>query len=234
MNKKIALLSSTILGGILAAGMAQAADMPTPVYKAQPTPVAFSWTGFYIGAHVGAGWGTKEWNPDDVEGSYTINGFLGGGQIGYNWQTGWVVLGVEADASAAGLKGSGLCNFGNDGCTSRVDALGTITGRIGGTVDHALLYLKGGAAWVHDKHTDLFDGFSTASQTRWGWTVGGGIEYAFTSNWSGKLEYNYMDFGTRSVRFTGDDNFNVDLRQTIHAVKIGLNYRFQGPINARY
>ena len=235
--KKLTLLGSTMLVGMLAIGVAQAADIPPPVYKA-PIPLpppAFSWTGFYIGAHGGGGWSTKEWFAPDgfPEGSYNLNGFLAGGQIGYNLQSGWVVVGIEADGSWTNLKGTGIC-FTDERCTSKVTALGTITGRIGGTVDHALLYIKGGGAWAREKHTDVFDGFGTASSTRWGWIIGGGVEYAFTPNVSGKLEYNYMDFGTKLLHFTGSEDFNERIRQSVHAVKIGINYRFGGPVVAKY
>src|SRR5262249_18591129 len=105
MNKKL-LLASTVLAGMVAASVAQAADL-APVYKAPPQPVVAPamWTGFYIGAHVGGGWGTKEWSEPFFGGkpsvnlaSFNVNGPLAGGQIGYNWQSGWVVFGVEADA----------------------------------------------------------------------------------------------------------------------------------------
>ena len=103
---------------MLAASLsAQAADMP--LYKAPPpAPVPFSWTGFYIGAHVGAGWGNREFDFNDLtalapflwNSSTPVNGPLAGGQIGANWQAGWAVLGVEADGSWANLQGKGLCN----------------------------------------------------------------------------------------------------------------------------
>ena len=241
---KKTLLATSALAGVLVAGAAHAADL-APVYKAPPPVVApvVNWTGFYIGAHVGGGWGTSEWSapslgselPIGVGGpNYNVNGFLGGGQVGFNWQTGWVVFGVEADASAADIKGSGACLVFLT-CSTKIDALGTITGRIGGTVDHALLYVKGGGAWAHEKNSISEDVFSTisSSKTRWGWTVGGGVEYAFTPNWSGKLEYNFIDLGKERLNFVGD---SLDVRQTIHTVKVGLNYRFNwgAPIAARY
>src|SRR5262245_6855022 len=152
------VLATTVLGGA-----AQAADLPRKALP-PPAPPLFTWTGFYIGAHVGAGWGTKEWHDfADVDrseidlfpgpqGSYNVNGFLGGGQIGFNWQSGWWVFGIEADASGANLRGSGFCFFDFDGgdlhtCNTKVTALGTITGRLGFTViDRAMIYVKGGGA----------------------------------------------------------------------------------------
>src|SRR5215510_11110428 len=126
---KLFWLGTTALAAVVAAGAAQAADMPVkaPVYAAP-----FNWTGFYIGAHVGAGWSTKEWSAPDVNspefgpaGSYNLNGFLGGGQIGYNWQSGWAVFGIEADASLTDIKGS----FFEGGISSKIDSLGTVTAR---------------------------------------------------------------------------------------------------------
>ena len=207
-----------------AVGTANAADMPTkaPVYAAP-----FNWTGFYIGAHVGAGWSTKEWSEVGVVfANYNLNGFLGGGQIGYNWQSGWAVFGVEADASATDIRGS----FSDFGISSKIDALGTITARFGGAVDHALVYVKGGGAWAHDKHTESFFGgvnTESASKTSWGWTVGAGVEYAFAPNWSGKVEYNFLDLGKNTFTFEG--GLQEDIRQTVHTVKFGINYRFGAP-----
>jgi outer membrane immunogenic protein len=242
------LFKTTILAGMMATGLAQAADM-APVSKAAPPVVAptWRWTGLYIGGHVGAGWGTSEWGDLSIPqlgtipgtfASYNVNGFLGGGQIGYNWQSGWMLLGIEADASGADIKGSGVCT--ENMCASKINALGTMTGRIGGTADRALLYLKGGAAWVHERQSLAFNdmnGPNTASSTRthWGWTIGGGVEYAFTPNWSGRLEYNFMDLGTDRHHFVFSTGTEVDfrIRQNIHAVKIGLNHRFDGMLAGR-
>jgi len=248
------LLVASALATVMVVGAAQAADLPTkaPVYKA-PVAAPFSWTGFYIGGHVGYGWGDKDWsdffdpiNPlNTVPGRdtrYHVNGFLGGGQIGYNWQSGWTVFGFEADASWANIDGSGIgpafggsCLQQDGGCSTKVEALGTIAARLGIAVDRALLYAKGGAAWVHEKHTTgshsdpILQWSGTTSETRWGWTIGAGIEYAFAPNWSGKIEYNYLDFGKDQVSFTFTpaQTFGAagTLEQTMHVVKLGLNYR---------
>jgi len=249
---------SSVAGAVLTsifAGSAIAADLPAkaPVYAAP-----FSWTGFYVGAHVGWGWGTGKWSNDcmldalgacriekgpEPASSYSLNGFLGGGQIGYNWQSGWAVFGVEADASGTDIKGSGDCIRGRQ-CISKIDALGTITGRFGGAVDHALVYVKGGSAWArrHDTVSVLGDEDDASfisqswSQTKWGWTVGGGVEYAFAPNWSGKIEHNFLDFGKDTVALREPFLLWVqaDVQQVIHTVKLGVNYRFGGPVAARY
>jgi len=222
--KRIAVLGTTALAAVMVVGAAQAADMPVkaPIYAAP-----FNWIGFYIGAHVGAGWSTKEWSEVGIVfANYNLNGFLGGGQIGYNWQSGWAVFGVEADASLADIKGS----FFEGGISSKIDSLGTVTARFGGAVDHALVYVKGGGAWAHDKHE--IEGLSS-SETIWGWTVGAGVEYAFAPNWSGKVEYNFLDFGKHTFTFEPIP-LQEDIRQTVHTVKFGINYRFGGPMVARY
>jgi outer membrane immunogenic protein len=256
------LLLATVAGmALVAAGSANAADLG-PAYKAPPpvlAPVPWSWTGFYIGAHIGGGWGTKETFDSGFEdpifagkavGTSSVTGFLGGFQAGYNYQISWIVVGIDGDFSFSDVKGTRIENdaFAFGGVSVKSDWFATLTGRIGGAVDHALLYVKGGVAWTQDKFGIDCGGTCTAisvpDQTRTGWTVGAGIEYAFTRNWSGKLEYDFMDFGTRR---TGtflcegecDDFFNFDLRQRVNMVKAGLNYRFdwgkgKAPVVARY
>ena len=259
-------LASTALAAVMAAGSADAADVP--VYKARPPMVApWSWTGWYVGVHLGGAWGTKEWSnpffPDDPTPlpflndlalvNYGVNGFIGGGQIGFNYQSGWVVWGVEAQASAANIQGSDRCPFfgGKVTCRTRVSALGSFAARLGGAVDRAMLYVKGGVAWAHEKHTlagaDFF--FLGKSPTpeffgddskhwRWGAMVGAGIEYAFTSSVSAKLEYNYMDFGKRTYNFLIDDvPIDVTVRQNLHLIKVAVNWRLdvgKYPVAARY
>jgi outer membrane immunogenic protein len=231
-------LGTAALAVVAAASAAFAADMPRKAPLAPYAGAPFNWTGFYIDAHVGAGWSTKEWTvlqdglPPIPVGNFNLNGFLGGGQIGYNWQSGWAVFGVEADASAADLKGSAVCIVVVV-CSSKIDALGTITARFGGAVDRALVYVKGGGAWAHEKNTAGLE--TSESATRWGWTVGTGVEYAFAPNWSGKIEYNFLDFG--KANFFRDfiaEGVSFDIRQTVHTVKFGLNYRFGGPMVGGY
>jgi outer membrane immunogenic protein len=253
------LLAGSAMAAVLIAGTANAADLPARVYKAPPIVETWSWTGFYVGVHVGGAWGTKEWTDPfyslkgafrrvgETAASYSVNGVLGGFQAGVNYQMGWVVVGAEAQFSWTGLRGTGNCEnlttFTGTTCNTKVPWLGTAALRLGGTIDHALLYVKGGAAWAHDQH----DVFRTAwtnpsvSDTRWGYMVGAGVEYAFTANWSGKIEYDFMDFGKTDYHFAplgvpGTTAFaDVSIRQYIHLVKVGLNYRFgYSPVVAKY
>ncbi len=229
---------------------ASAADM-MPYKAVPPPPPVFSWTGFYLGAHVGAGWGTREFDFNDLtvaapfawNAGIPLNGVLGGGQIGYNFQFGWAVLGVEADGSWASLRGSGICNtttfFLN--CSAKANGFATVTARLGADFDRTLVYLKGGAAWMREDSTisnvalpPLATAFSsTLSNNRSGYTIGMGIEYAFTLHWSAKLEYDFMDFGTKRYNFPVTSatiavaNFNNwDLIDRFHEVKAGVNYHF--------
>ena len=121
---------------------------------------------------------------------------------------------------------------------TEVKWLGTVTGRIGYAWDRMLLYVKGGGAWVRDVYTITAGGgfFAETRDTNWGWTIGAGLEYGLTPNWSVKAEYNYLDFGTERIRFTPNVGapFDRDVDQHIHVVKVGINYRFGGPVVARY
>jgi outer membrane immunogenic protein len=242
--KRLAIALLALIGLSFGSGqIASAADLPVraPMVAA---PVPFSWTGFYVGGHLGGGWGTKEWsNEVDPAGSSpgflggaTVNGALGGLQAGYNYQiNSVVVLGIEGDFSWADVHNTFDCFGGSETCSSRAAWFASLTGRIGGTVDTTLFYLKGGVAWVHDKHSDSCPDCSAtgdlnvwdASETRTGWTLGAGVEYAFTRNWSAKAEYDYMDFGTKTVGFTSPSGpENVDIQQRVHALKMGVNYKF--------
>jgi outer membrane immunogenic protein len=217
---------------LTAAQGAFAADMPM---KAAPVvaPV-FTWTGFYAGLHGGAGWGTVESNIA-IGGislplsSHDINGAVFGGQVGYNYQMGWAVLGVEATGSWSDIKGSAPCLVVIT-CTTKTDWMASVAGRFGGLVgNNTLVFVKGGAAWAHDKYDANVLGLVdvAASDTRFGWLIGLGGEYRFDPRWSGVIEYDYMDFGKDTVNFgAGGVTIPVSISHTNHLVKAGLNYKF--------
>jgi len=234
-----------LAGAAMFGGAALAADMGRPVYKAPPAgalPVSYDWTGFYVGGHVGYGWADKSWTDAFGLGtSHTADGFLGGGQVGFNYQINQFVLGVEGDVSWANLKGGSTQVFGlaapvTQSFNSEVDWTATLTGRLGFAFDRWLVYGKGGVAWAGDRYSTnryTFPLTTEITDTRVGWTAGAGVEYAFAPQWSAKLEYNYMDFGTRAYSFAPGTTTDID--QQIHAVKLGVNYKFGGgPIMARY
>jgi outer membrane immunogenic protein len=241
MNRiqKVAVAGTAALGALSFVGAAFAADLPVRAYVPPPAPV-FSWTGFYIGGQVGSGWGTSQTDVDVgntfigapvnqtvnqlVAGTLNLNvplpqvqmnGFLGGGQIGYNWQYGAMVYGLEGDILASGLKGQTAC-FLVLNCTNEVKWIADITGRIGFTAgERALIYIKGGGAWSEASvginqsvslASSLGGGFTangaingSASKDMFGGTLGAGIEYAFLPGWSAKLEYDYFDFGRQDM-----------------------------------
>jgi len=235
------LLAATALVASFAQS-ASAADLSRPAFKA-PAPAAapFSWAGLYIGAHIGAGWGTKEWDqfvaPAEFDSSHTVNGILGGGQVGFNVQNGLWVWGAEFQFSGADVKGKGNCGVDADfNCSTKVNAIGTLAGRVGFVSGQSLIYVKGGGAFAHDDFKLNFAGIqsSSISDDRWGWMLGTGVEYAITNNWSAKVEYNYMDLGTKSYHFNTEPGFNnFDITQRLHLIKFGVNYRFNwGPFGA--
>ena len=233
------LLVLTGLAGALLSSSAMAADLSRPVYKAPPAgalPVAYDWTGFYVGGHVGYGWAKKDWQ--DSFGLYNLstnpNGFLGGGQVGFNYQIGQFVLGAEGDFSWTGINSGstvlGIVPPPGASFNTNVNWTSTLTGRAGIAFDRWLVYGKGGVAWANDKFSTnayTFPGTIEVTDTRIGWTAGAGVEYAFAPSWSAKLEYNFMDFGDKAVSFAPATSTTVD--QHIHAVKLGINYKFGLP-----
>jgi outer membrane immunogenic protein len=239
-----------ILGLCVIGQAAVAADLP--VRKAPPAPVyvPYNWNGWYVGAHLGYGWGDK--GVVDVRGDtgvppgtqvleHDVSGWLAGFQAGWNYQTGNWLFGIEGQWSWTGIDGSGSATVpaGPLEFATDVDWIATLTARLGIVSDRWLWYLKGGGAWAKDQYTETVVGVFptfTPSETRSGWTVGLGVEYAWGNNWSSKLEWNYLDFGDDQVLF-GVTPARID--QKIHIVKVGLNYKFDwgktpAPVAARY
>lgn len=247
--KKLVLAATVALG---LATPSMAADMRMPVKAPPPTAIAavFNWTGFYIGGQGGWAWGTSVQSFDtgalsDATDRYRISGVNGGGTVGYNFQLGSIfVAGVEADFSLANIKGTGQSGvfFNCDTpstCHSNVDWFGTVRGRGGFAVQNAFIYGTGGWAFARIE-TSLGSGPPlTGTSTRSGWTAGGGVEYAFTQNWSAKIEYLHLRFGsyqwTNGASGTANCigiNCSTDAR--LNVIRAGLNYRFGGPVVARY
>jgi outer membrane immunogenic protein len=229
---------------------ATAADLPAPVYTKAPlaAPItAYNWTGCYIGGHVGGL--VSEDRTTGVTGrtvDFSSPGFVGGGQIGcdYQFASGWVV-GVEGRAAWTSLKnnhaGTVISFLTGATLPSRVtlrnDFLASTTARLGYSfADRWLVFVRGGAAWTREKIDDAFTndfGIAAdpaATMTRTGWTAGGGVEWAFASQWSATLEYNYYDFGSRGTTLndTATRTFVTlpSLKDTIHEATVGVNYHF--------
>jgi outer membrane autotransporter protein len=213
-----------------------------PVYKA-PAALPYVWTGFYGGAIVGAEAGETRWFFPAAATQTTpgVNGILGGAEIGYNQQIGSWVLGVEADAAWTNGNGAQSCPNGFFfTCHNAVDPLVTGTGRLGYAWNRTLFFVKGGVAWMDGSISatcNVPNGVpvfcnaqtQTLSESRVGGTVGAGVEFGLTANWSAKAEYDYLDFGTATLTFPsagGVAAFPVQVREAINEVKIGVNYRF--------
>jgi opacity protein-like surface antigen len=242
------IIGAALLVAILAGG-ARAADLPVKA----PVPVAapWSWTGFYVGGNIG---GALEYSKlEDPFGPVSFGdrvkttAFIAGGQVGSNYQIGNVVIGAVANLDWATSRGDETC-FGLVGgaffasnCSVDPTLLGTITGRFGYAFGHTLVYAKGGAAWEHtnvDMAVNNNPGqhflASANSYGEWGWTVGGGSEYALTRAWSLTLEYDYLHFGTANVAtpYVAGNPLPghpvgpiAGLSSNVNEVKLGINYK---------
>lgn len=240
MNK-LAVGSAALLTVALATPV-HAADLPQPVYKAPlvAPPVAYNWTGFYVGGNVGGGFASFS-DSSTVRGVTTTrttnaDGVIGGGQIGYNYQfaPSWVA-GVETDFQGSSQNKSST-SVAAGVTTTQTDSLpwfGTARGRIGySPVDRWLVYATGGLAYGELKAMDTFHtanmvATTTGTTTKVGWTVGGGVEAALFGNWTGKIEYLYIDLPNttfNSVAFARPDTISTHLHENIG--RVGMNYRF--------
>jgi len=246
--KKFLLVTSSLIA-LGAAAPASAADLAARPYTKAPPMVAavYDWTGFYIGAN--GGWGSSRNSWDAVppnfgfgpEGSHDATGGTVGGQIGYRWQAGTFVFGLEAQGNWADLSGSNASQvFLGQRNHTNVDAFGLFTGQVGYAVNNVLLYVKGGAAVTANSYRSTFGGATvgiTGDDTRWGGTIGAGLEYAFAPNWSVGVEYNHLFMQDKTYTFTtpGGAFFGTDrIRQDVDLVTARLNYRFGGPAVSRY
>lgn len=230
---------------------------------AAPQP-AWNWTGFYAGAHIGAGLGQSDFDNGSgpvISGNHVRSATVRGGlQAGYNWQasaSAWV-LGTEAELSILGADGSNTC-FATSGdvasanCRVRQRAMGSLTGRLGyaaGPGARTLLYTKAGGAWLNegiDLSTDY--GATATHSDRFGWVVGAGIEHAIAPAWSVKLEYDYADFGHVRVATPASASLaypdpaatvqsipagQASVGQTVQTVKLGVNWKLGADPGARW
>jgi outer membrane immunogenic protein len=177
---------------------------------------AATWEGAYVGAHAGFGAGTVDWEVTGggTTGDYDLDGWVLGGQIGYNWQVDNIVFGLEADLSVATLTGE------DDAVPASRDInwLASARGRVGYAIDSVLLYGTAGLAVANSTGTFLFDD----TQTHVGWTAGIGAEVMVSDNVSLKAEYRYSDYGAESY-YPGDF---IDTSFTTHTATVGVNFHF--------
>ena len=226
---------------------ALAADLPT---KAPIVLAAFNWTGFYVGLNAGYSWGSQTNSLQTTAGAIVsgnsntdhLKGFIGGGQIGYNWQIDKWVLGVEADFQGSGQKADGTFFIpaaavlvaaipaSNFTYTDKLDWFGTVRGRVGMAIDRWLPYITGGWAIGHGSLSGSSTGnivsSYSGSKSYNGWTLGGGVEYAFDRNWSVKAEYLYIDFGNGPTVPVNAARNVVSGKMTDNIARLGVNYRF--------
>jgi outer membrane immunogenic protein len=285
----MAAAASMLASGAFAADMAPKMYTKAPVIPA----VIYDWTGFYIGGNAGYSWGRERTDGNltgtqsvsefrtagptlvpgfpvvttlatlPLTGRANVNGFVGGGQAGYNWQRGTWLFGLEGDIQGSDERGSGdVCTIA--GCPAgssiltanyKLDWFGTARGRVGFLpTDRVLLYATGGLAYGHLSANAPLVPLSWGS-TRAGWTVGAGAEVALDPHWSVKIEYLYMDLGNiggsgasattvTNALDTPSRGFNTvttttlasafNTRFTDNILRVGVNYRFGGPVVAKY
>jgi outer membrane immunogenic protein len=238
-----ASLSLASITSVVAADLPAQANMPL---KAPPyTPVS-NWTGFYVGAHIGYGWGTDDGTRVNAntffpagfaESTTNLSGVEGGGQFGFNYEVSRWVLGVEGNFGAADINGSASDTniLGAPGVSThnfKIQWVDDVTGRVGYDWNNWLFYGKGGWAWAGTSanvtNTAVGAPTSQGNDTLNGWTAGGGIEWMFLKNWSAKAEYQHFDFGTQQVNRIASTGFvnvvNSSLKTDL--VRVGVNYHF--------
>jgi outer membrane immunogenic protein len=235
MGTKKGFLIATSAGFAAAAAMpgAQAADMP--IKAPRYVEPAANWSGWYIGAHAGAAWqNTQTDSVNPVYGyalgstSFSKTGFIGGGQIGYNWQHGNFVFGLEGDISGVSGKNSGNFSFGYTGLESQIRWLSTVRSRFGLAVGDTMAYMTAGVAIGGVKnsitHVEGSPFSYSSSKTKVGWTVGGGVEHMLNRNWTIGLEGLFVDLGKSHVTVPGLKTTRFSNQAVIGRVK--LNYKF--------
>jgi outer membrane immunogenic protein len=245
----IRYLAGTAAGVLLAGTSAIAADL-TPVPP--PAPV-FTWTGIELGLHVGGGVDQTTVNLPPFSSSYSTTGPFGGLHLGFNYQiSGPIVLGLQAEYNFAGISGRTSApplNYLSTG----VREFGSVDARLGWAFDHLLVYAIGGFAYGDINNTINFQGFAPSflgfpvnrdfSVNRYGFDVGGGLEYNFYGNWTARAEYRYYDFGNRGFNDAGFGGLvsvaipNHTSKEIMNTGRIGLTYKFgwgAPPVVARY
>jgi outer membrane immunogenic protein len=238
---------------VMPVATASAADLPL---KAPPMPAAvvYNWTGFYAGGEFGGGWATEQvtvvtnnpnaaFPPGTVFNPVHDNGPLGGAYAGYNYQISQFVVGIDGDYTWANLTGHAtdvsIVNADIASESNSIRWIATVTGRVGYAMNNLLIFAKGGGAWAGFNATSVtntpggaFVAQTTSSETRNGWTVGGGLEWGFTPHWSAKIEYDYVKFATANFSINEVNAAGVvssplrSATSSLNMVKGGIAYRF--------
>jgi outer membrane immunogenic protein len=212
MKKRLLMTVAFVALGMAPAG---AADLAARSYtKAPPVAPLPTWAGFYVGAMGGYA---------SEDGDFGVKGGFAGGTLGYNWQMGGLVVGIEADAAWADISSSATIS-GVVG-DSKIRDMGTVRGRIGYAVDQVLFYGTGGFAWADNRLSASVAGLTASdSQVHTGWTVGAGVEYMFAPHWSLKGEYLFRSFGSEDYSLAGA-SFSTGT-VNLHSGQVGVNYHF--------
>ncbi|MBV9564810.1 MAG: porin family protein [Bradyrhizobium sp.] len=242
---------------VLGIAPAMAADLPARYYTKAPAAIplpVYSWAGFYGGLNAGGGSSRNCWTlnnvagvpvvPNQFEGCHDATGGMVGGQFGYRWQSASWVFGLEAQGDWTNFSGSNPSlaplSAGASNQT-RIDAIGLFTGQVGYAWNNLLWYTKGGAAVTHDKYAGLLTGtgiiLDQANETRWGGTIGTGLEYAFAPNWSVGVEYDHLFMGKSNIGFAATTlaTSRADsIKQDVDIGTVRVNYRFGAPLVAKY
>jgi outer membrane immunogenic protein len=242
--------------GLATLGMAPAlaADLPAQTYSKTPVwiPAAYDWSGFYLGINGGGASSRECWTINssagapvtpNSEGCHTATGGMVGGQMGYRFQTSGWVYGVELQGDWANLSGTNpsltaIVPYTNQ---TKIDAIALFTGQVGYAFNTVLLYVKGGAALADDRFSSFFTGgggvFNTDHQTRAGGVVGAGLEFSFVPDWSIAFEYDHLFMGNPNVTFAPTAlgvGRSDNISQGVDIGLIKLNYRYGGPVIAKY
>jgi len=233
----------------------QAADLAVRPYytKAAPAVVAaYDWSGLYLGLNGGYATARGCWSVDDPfpAGCHNASGATVGGQIGYRWQLSNFVFGVEGQGNWADLSGSNVATSPFtwlNGATNRtkIDSFALATGSVGVTMSNVLLYVKGGGAYVNTSYshvgTPTYNPFTgTASESRWNPAAGAGVEIGFAQNWTIGVEYDHVFQSYKDVHMNctdstcGDESPRFHMTQDLDMALVRLNYRFGGPVVAKY
>jgi len=255
MRKILLPGAAALMAALSFSAPAGAADMAVPYTKAPAMiPALYDWSGFYIGLNGGGGSARKCWDINNNlgapvasfrEGCHDATGGLAGGQIGYRWQSSAWVFGLEAQGDWADFKGSSASAFPFAFAVtdrSRVNAFGLFTGQVGYAWNNVLWYVKGGGAVASDKYTGIVTAtgvtFDQASETRWGGTVGTGVEFSFAPSWSVAFEYDHLFLGTRNVTLTSSATGVLsrydNIKQDMDIGTVRVNYRWGGPVIGKY
>ncbi|MGD9830031.1 MAG: outer membrane protein [Hyphomicrobiaceae bacterium] len=215
-------------------GTAAAADLGGAPPPLRDEPVyagpGFTWTGLYAGVQIGGAWGGSSVNDGSgFTPSWDHDGWFGGGFVGFNFQTGPLVLGLEADWNAADISGGrGNVGFIGNTVSSSIDSFGSFRGRLGFAANRWLFFVTGGYSWADSNHAQFSPivGFTgSAGKTLDGWTVGGGLEYAFSSNLVGRIEYRHYEWdGGRLAMPAPYTSRSLDL--DLDTVTVGLSWKF--------